>query len=132
MKILLPSFVQQIIYLFPLLIKYYAGHRIRTHTCRNSHITETKPRSFCIKMNFSPAADRDLSRAVMFINEADKFSSVFASDKTVLLWDSWDKNLELNEYKCKYYSCTITNYESDFKHLYMFTLGKMNRINSHE
>lgn len=56
----------------------------KTRTCKNSHITETKSRSFCIKMNFSPAADIDFSRAVTFISEADKFSSVFDSNDIVL------------------------------------------------
>lgn len=39
-------------------------------------------------MNFSPAAVRDFSRVMIFDNEADKFSSVFASEFIVLLCDS--------------------------------------------
>lgn len=37
-----------------------------------------------MKMNFSPAADKDFSSAVIFNNDADKFSSVAIIEDMVL------------------------------------------------
>lgn len=56
---------------------------ILERTCMKSQITEMKPLSFCMKTYLSPAADRELSRDEILINEAVKLSSVLASEDTV-------------------------------------------------
>lgn len=48
-----------------------------------SQITEMKSLSFCMNTYLSPAADSELSRAVILINEAVKFSSVLVREDNV-------------------------------------------------
>lgn len=61
----------------------YKHFIIGKRTCMKSQITEMKSLSFCMKTYLSPAADRELSRSVILINEAVKLSSVLVSEDKV-------------------------------------------------